>query len=68
MLRLLTQRYDPIGIQTQAKLINRITNLIQAPGPAKTFVETQDRVTLLDRFVKDYEEKLEKRPSNEVIA
>ena len=68
MMRLLTQRYDPIGVQTQAKLLNRITNLIHTPGPAKTFQETEARVTLLDRFVKDYEERLEKAPSAEVVA
>ena len=68
MMRLLTQRYDPIGVQTQAKLVNRITNLINAPGPAKTFAETQDRITLLDRFVKDYEERLEKKPSPEIVS
>ena len=68
MIRLLTQRYDPIGVQTQATLVNRITNLINAPGPAKTFAETQDRITLLDRFVKDYEERHEKKPSMEIVS
>ena len=68
IMRLLNQKYDPIGVQTQAKMHNRITNLINIPGPAKTFKETEDRVTLLDRYIQEYEERLGSKPNAEIVT
>ena len=59
IMRLLSQRFDPLGVQTKAKMLDRITGPIRSPGPAKSFKETQDRVALMDRHVSDYEERLD---------
>ena len=68
ILRLLNQRFDLLGAQTQARMINRITGLIRTPGAANTFKETQERVSLLDRFVNEYEERMGAEPSEEIVC
>ena len=68
ILTLLNQRFDPMGAQTQARMTNRITGLIKTPGPATNFRETQDRVSLLDRLVTEYEERMGSSPLEQLAC
>ena len=67
IMRVLNKRFDPVGVQTRARMVNRITSMIRTPGPAHNFKETGARMELFDKTIMEYRKRLGSEPSADIV-